>query len=382
MYKIRHLCNKTRHGVSLRFSKKNELRKLIKNIVVGINLFAVLLLCLAYLARVVDPEMIAFLQIFGLGYFYSLILNIGFVVFWIVKRSKWLLLSLVFIFLGWVNLQSTFQINFSAQAEESIKLLSYNVRAFDRFDWTKQKDAKQKIFNYIEKEQADIICYQEFFSKEKKGLSTFDTLLILQKAKKHHLAYYKRPNKLNLSGVATFSVYPILNKGKIEYDGNVISIFTDLKIKNDTIRVYNNHLQSIHFGVDNYSFIDNIEEADEDKVVDGIADIYRKLIKGYGKRAAEAKTLKQHMNKCKYPLIICGDFNDSATSYAYNKIRGELNDAFEEVGSGFDFSYVRGILNFRIDFILHSPAIIPLNFESKSLNYSDHYPVKFEFYLK
>lgn len=358
------------------------MRKLIKNIVISINTLAVLLLILAYLAKIIDSETIAFLQVFGLGYFYSLIFNIGFVVFWIVKRSKWFLFSLVFIFLGWENLQSTFQFNFATEAEDKIKIISYNVRAFDRFDWTKQKNSKQKIFNYIKKEQAEIICYQEFFSKNKKGLSTFDTLLILQKAKNHHLAYYKQANKLNLSGVATFSVFPIVNKGKIEYDGNVISIFTDLKIKNDTIRVYNNHLQSIHFGAENYSFIDNIEDADEEIVLDGVKSIYKKLITGYGKRAAEAKTLKEHISKCTYPVIACGDFNDSPTSYAYHKIKGNLSDAFEEKGRGFDFSYVRGIFNFRIDFILHSPSISPLNFETESLNYSDHYPLKFEFILE
>lgn len=355
------------------------MRKLIKSIVVTTNLLAGLLLVPAYLARLISPQYIEFIHVFALGYFYSLVLNILFIVFWIVKKSKWAFLSTALILIGWINLQLSFQYNISRESDKAIKLLSYNVRAFDRFDWTGQKGSKKNIIDFVTKEQPEIICYQEFFSKSKKGLSTFDTLLLLQKAKNHHLAYYKQAGKLNLSGVATFSVYPIVNKGKLELEESIVAIFSDMRVNNDTLRVYNTHLQSVHFGYDNYTFIDNIKDADEDKMMTGMKNIYKKLLKGYSKRAKQAEFLQKHIKKCKYRKIVCGDFNDASTSYTYRNIRGNLNDAFVSAGKGFGFSYVRGLLNFRIDFIFYSSGIVPLRFKTEHLKYSDHYPLLFEF---
>lgn len=358
------------------------MRKLIKKIVVSVNIFFVFMLILTYLAQIIKPTFLAFLQVLSLSYFYLLLINIGFVVFWIVKRSKWALLSLGFIALGYDNLQSIFQINLADEGENSIKLISYNVRAFDRYDWNELTNSKQKIFEFIQEEQPDIICYQEFFSKDKSGFSTFDTLLVLQKAKNHHLAYYKLPKVLNLSGVAIFSVYPIVNKGVLEFDNHIFSIFVDLKIKNDTVRIYNNHLQSVHFGEDNYKFIDNIENAQQEEMMPGIKNIYKKLVSAYEKRLEQSNLLSTHIEQCNYPKIVCGDFNDGTNSYTYDRIKGNLLDAFEEKGLGFGFSYVRGILKFRIDFVLHSPTIQALNFRTKRKNYSDHYPLIFEFQTK
>jgi len=355
------------------------MRRILKKIVVSINIFFIFMLSLTYLAQIVKPTFLAFLQVLSLSYFYLLLINIGFVIFWIVKKSKWAFLSLGFIALGYDNLQSTFQINFAEEGENTIKLISYNVRAFDRYDWTKQKNSKQKIFEFIQAEQPDIVCYQEFFSKDKAGYSTFDTLLLIQKAKNHHLAYYKLPKELNLSGVAIFSVYPIVSKGVLELDEHIFSIFVDLKIENDTIRVYNNHLQSVHFGEDNYNFIDNIENAEQEEMVPGIKNIYKKLVVAYEKRLEQSNLLTEHINECKHPKIICGDFNDGSNSYTYDRIKGNLLDAFEEKGFGFGFSYVRGILKFRIDFIFHSHSIQTLDFSTKRQNYSDHYPLIFKF---
>ncbi len=357
------------------------MRKTIKQIVVGANLFFVFLITLSYLAQIIKPLHLAFLQIVGLGHLYLLIVNLGFVTFWLIKGSRWAFLSLFFILIGFDNLQSTFQFNFAETQENSIKLLSYNVRAFDRYNWSNTNHAKQKMFDFIQDEQPQIICYQEFFSRQKDGLSTFDTLLLLQKAKNHHLAYYKVPKKLNLTGVAIFSTFPIVKKGKIEYNGNIFSIFTDLKINNDTLRVYNCHLQSVHFGEDNYNFIDSIEEADQKKVYKGVKNIYGKLISAYEKRLAQAQLLKEHTNSCPHQIILTGDFNDGSNSYVYNFLKENLFDTFEDKAKGFGFSYVRGILKFRIDFIFRSQNIYSLNFETRKYNYSDHYPLIYQFSL-
>ena len=357
------------------------MRKIVKKLFIIFNLIAVILLLLSYLSGVVSPKHFTIIQFFSLAYFLILIINIAFVFFWSVFKSKWLLLSLLIILLGWKQLKSAFQINFHSESEKKIKLISYNVRAFDRFDWTKKNGSKEKIFRFIQNEQPDIICYQEFFSKDRKGLSTFDTLLILQKAKEHHLAYYKQEGRVNLSGVATFSTYPIVNRGELEYDDIIFSIYTDLQIGDDTIRLFNSHLQSIHFAKNNYDFLENLTDTEQTEFISGLKSIYQKINKGFKKRAVQASRIRKEIDTSPYPVIVCGDFNDTPFSFSYNEIRGELFDAFEQAGNGFGFSYEKGIMNYRIDFVLFSNKIIPLSFSVEDLKYSDHYPVKFIFSL-
>ena len=40
------------------------------------------------------------------------------------------------------------------------------------------------------------------------------------------------------------------------------------------------------------------------------------------------------MKSCPYPIIICGDFNDTPVSYAYQQLGDNMIDAFLESGNG------------------------------------------------
>ena len=67
--------------------------------------------------------------------------------------------------------------------------------------------------------------------------------------------------------------------------------------------------------------------------------------------------------------------NNSAFSYVYRTIKGELKDAFEEAGSGFGKSYNYKYYPARIDYIFVEQNIEVKQFSS--LDYfiqSDHFP--------
>ena len=82
----------------------------------------------------------------------------------------------------------------------------------------------------------------------------------------------------------------------------------------------------------------------------------------------------EEVKKCKYPFIICGDFNDSPISYTYHELTHKMNDAFKEVGKGFANTYVR-FFPYRIDYILYNKNLKAVNFSSPRVDFSDHYPV-------
>jgi len=101
----------------------------------------------------------------------------------------------------------------------------------------------------------------------------------------------------------------------------------------------------------------------------------------YKKRAEESQVIKKHMQSSPYPIILCGDFNDTPLSYAYNTISKNLKDAFKESGKGIGQSFVK-IPTLRIDYILHNECFNSYNYKRHKQKLSDHYAVSCEVEVK
>ena len=342
-------------------------------------------LLLSYLSSYVSPQENTILPLFGLLYQYLLLINIIFIVYWIFRKKFIFLLSLITIIIGWNFFNDFVQFRLPDNSStnktlnvNTFKLLSYNVRLFDLYNWSNNKKTRNKMFKYIKSQDADILCFQEFYNDDTNNFSTLDTLLKFQKAKFFHDAYTYNVNGIYHFGIATFSSYPIVGKGEIRFNHtNNICIYTDIKINNDTIRIYNNHLQSIHLHKKDYLFINNINN-EKDKIK-GAEGIVKRLRIAYKKRAHQVEIISENIKKSPYPVIVCGDFNDTPTSYAYRKMRSNLNDAFVECGYGFGNTYNRKITAFRIDYILYDDFFKASNFRISRIKYSDHYPVQCRF---
>lgn len=356
------------------------MRKYLHKILICINLLLIASLLLSYLSVYISPEDLWVLAFFGLVYPYILLLNLFFLIYWLIRKKKKLfILSLLVIALGWSYITDLIQLPFSsnkqANTESSLKFLSYNIRLFDLYNWSHNKATRDRIFDFINKEKPDILCFQEFYSDDIGYFSTLDTLTKFQKASYSHTAYTSNVQKVYHFGIATFSTYPIVSKGSIRFEktGN-ICIYTDIKINNDTIRIYNNHLESIRFQAENYNFIDSIYLKNNEQIK-GVKDIMRKLKYAYIKRAHQADIISENIQQSPYPVIVCGDFNDTPVSYAYHKIKNNLKDAFVESGSGIGNTYLGKLPFLRIDFILHSKTLKSCKFEIPKVKFSDHYPI-------
>lgn len=88
------------------------------------------------------------------------------------------------------------------------------------------------------------------------------------------------------------------------------------------------------------------------------------------------------ITESKYPVILCGDFNDTPNSYTYYKFKSILEDAFVSVGNGYAYSYRKALSLLRIDYFFYSEEIEPLDFYYKSYPMSDHRAGFFSFRLK
>lgn len=363
-------------------SKYFSLNHFYSKIFLFVNFIAAISVGLSYLSIYISPEKIWFLAFFGLAYPYILIVNIFFILIWVFKKKLWFLVSLFFILLGCNHFDDFFQIRFfssETKLTKPFKIMSYNVRIFDLYNWGKNwtynKKNRDHIFNLIKQEQPDIICFQEFYSDLKGEFVSPDSMTKFMKAKYYH-DYYNVITKKNYRfGIATFSTFPIVGKGEIHFNKTKnSSIYTDLKIGEDTVRIFNCHLESLHFHLDDYNFVDSILDPEKEQIT-GSKKIYRKLKNAFIKRSHQANTLSEKIKESQYPVFVCGDFNDSPISFAYHKVRGNLQDAFEESGNGIGNTYKGLLTSYRIDFILHSNSIKVANYKTIKVNYSDHYPI-------
>ena len=100
------------------------------------------------------------------------------------------------------------------------------------------------------------------------------------------------------------------------------------------------------------------------------------------KRAEQVEILRNEIENSPYPVIVCGDFNDTPVSYTYKNLKKDLKDSFVESGKGMGTSYQEFILPLRIDFILHDQKLLSDGYQVRDVDYSDHKPVQANLWFK
>jgi endonuclease/exonuclease/phosphatase family metal-dependent hydrolase len=245
--------------------------------------------------------------------------------------------------------------------EKDFTVMSYNVRLLNVFKWLDRDDVPSQILSFINDKNPDILCIQEYSNSAKIDLKVYP-----------HRYIFMQGNLIK-SGQAIFSKFPIIDQGNIVFENsNNNVVFADIKKGKDIIRVYNMHLQSIKISPDVTEINDNIEAIDQGKS----QKLYNRISKAFKQQQQQAEIIKEHKKNCLYPIIICGDMNNSAFSYVYRNIKGKLKDSFEEEGKGFGATYKFRYYPARIDYIFADEKMTVKRFESFSdFENSDHYPI-------
>jgi endonuclease/exonuclease/phosphatase family metal-dependent hydrolase len=277
--------------------------------------------------------------------------------------------------LGLTHLTSFFQFPFGKSHEvrkDDIKVISYNINLFHLYSWSKTGPTYKNVFEFIAKEKAKIVCLQEFYVENSKFTERQAKASLKMNS---HISYVVKKPKSGY-GLATYSSYPIVGSGEIKFDKTANAcIYTNIKIGKDTIRVYNIHLQSLKLKGRNMNFLLDENYRKDSQKMNEIKEIsfrYRDAIK---KRAQQVELVTNHIQNSPYPVIVCGDFNDSPISHTYRQMKRNLKDAFVEAGTGVGHTYKGFFPSFRIDYILFNSNFSATSYYSPSISYSDHYPV-------
>ncbi len=342
-------------------------------------------LLLSYLCPFVHPSDFWILPFFGLAYPVILLFTLLFFIYWLIMKSRMtFVVILVMIFGGKLHFRTVAMPFGTEEKSESdtvstLKITSYNVRLFDLYEWS---DAgkyvnRNAIFKYLQEQNSDVICFQEFYQQDRPTkFPTRDTLKGLLETPFCHEKYSHKLEGRQNFGIAMFSKYPMISRGDIVFEDplnidNNYCIFADIIKGKDTFRVYNVHLQSIKFKKDEYQvFSDSVHKIKEKKSTAQL--LLEKLRIAYPKRAEQARLVVEHMQQSPFPIIICGDFNDTPMSYTYNIFNGLYTDAFRNTSSGLGVTYAGKVPAGRIDYIFHSKNLHSSNFVIQKEVYSDH----------
>jgi endonuclease/exonuclease/phosphatase family metal-dependent hydrolase len=345
------------------------------------NLIAVVILLATYLAPVVSPITSWPLALLAMTFTFQLAVHAFFLIWWFLFRRKRMLLSGLVLLIGWGHIGDHIQFfgRDKANAEmkgAAVKVMSYNVRLFDLYQWSKSKQTRNAIFDMLRTEDPDILCLQEFFhSPDKIFFRTKEALLKDFRYTGVHERYSQRARLQQHFGIATFSTRPIVGKGNIEFpeNPNNLCIWTDIALEQDTIRVYNAHLASYHFGDEDYKFIQELDtDVNTDTLKSGGLRILKRLRRGFRLRADEVQRIVDHMQDSPHPVLYCGDMNDVPMSYGYHLLRETLSDAFVESGRGAGGTYIGNLPSLRIDHILYGPEFDAWEFRTHPEELSDH----------
>lgn len=326
----------------------------IDKFVFFINSLAATTLLLAYILPYVEPKRFAFVSVLSLTVPFLIIVNLLFVIYWLLKVKKQMLLSLIVLLIGFQHVASLYNFSASKQVDDAnnIVVMNYNVRLFNVFKWIPDINAGKEISAFIDEKKPDIISMQDYRPDKAIGLK----------------GYYKFESLSGgkiINGQAIFSKFPIINKGTIEFPNTFNNaIFADVVKGKDTIRVYNVHLQSFKIDVSTDPLKKETSE-----------NLFKRVRKTFSLQQAQTELFLDHKAKCIYKVIVCGDFNNTAYSYVYKEIKRDMKDAFVEAGNGFGRSFDFKFFPVRIDYIMVDDHFEVNGFKTFDVKFSDHFPI-------
>lgn len=360
---------------------KGSVRYIIGRVAAIIALVVALLLLVSSYSYLISPFRSVIFSFLGLAYPIFFVLNILLLLLFLFIKKKLALIPIAAMLLSWGSITSYFPLNVSSKEAvscDSLVILTYNTQHFAMYR-SHTEDNPNPVLRYVADSGADIICMQEFghFHKEP-FLTVYDVRSELN-------AKYPYHNVVSKNGLemACYSKYPIKKSYKIDFGERTLNnaCYYDIDVNGRTITVFNNHLESNKIDdTDKVVYKDVIKHGSTERLDELGNRLLPKLAEAFRIRARQSWLVAEQIAKNPHPVIVCGDFNDTPQSYAYNQVRGDLGDAVVDAGFGPTITYHASGFLFRIDHILYDEDVFTVvDVERGDLKGSDHYPLKATF---
>ncbi len=237
------------------------------------------------------------------------------------------------------------------------------------------------MINFLKEMDADILLLQEF--TEDTNPSFYSNTRMLHDSLGYTYYYTSKdlvldvPGGTHERGNAIFSRLPLYDTTKLCYQNlslNECAISADISFENKKIKLFTTHLVSMNIKKGLIHRTDEAFKRYDSAYIYGTST-FNKLIHYDTVHSNQATELRNFANKSKFPLVISGDLNSTPTSFTYNIIKGDLQDAFLKKGLGFGRTFVGLSPTLRIDYIFVDQAFNVVQFQSPRLYLSDHFPL-------
>jgi len=351
-----------------------QLKQFTVNLIVGANVVAVTIMLFAGFSDRLSPVDYPRLSCIGMAFPFFLLVNLMFLFLWLVIKWRKAWIPVAGFCLAYIPISTYMPLNPRQDVPEgSIKLMSYNVCTYSGN--SKYNDAFDQILAYIQQQQADIVCVQEdvdtwrrYMMKKYGEIYPYNDTTVLKKS------------DANFNGVGIHTRFPILRKERIPYPSRANGSVAYYLLKDqDTLLVINNHFECTHLTKEDRSRYHDIlkGEMKGDTMRTESMLLIDKLGNTAAKRAPEAEAVHRYIEAHRqYPVIVCGDFNDTPISYSHYIVGQGLTDCFRASGKGIGLSYNQKGFWVRIDHIFCSSDFVPYNCQvDAEIDLSDHYPM-------
>ncbi len=347
-----------------------------------LNILAAVVYLLAAFAPCLDPAKWWFISLMGLGFAFICVAHLLFIIFWLVLKPRYALISFFTLLIGWKSISVFFAFH-SWQAfnhskpKNTLRVVHWNVARF--IEWSRNNNkgsqTRLKMMAELKAQNADVLCLSEFFHST--DSIYYDNLHYVM----NHLGFpyyhysWDGDGGNQWLGQAIFSKTPIIDSGTIHYPQPTMPealIHADVIFNKDTIRFYTTHLQSVRFRKRDYESIEKIKNRD-DSLLENSKNIFSKLKAGLIYRSTQADIVKKEINSSPHAFILTGDLNDVPNSYTYFTISEGLQDVFLKEGFGIGRTYSHLSPTLRIDYILTTNNFEIQQFNRIAKNLSDHY---------
>lgn len=352
-----------------------------KRFLLFLNILATTCFLLACLSPYLNPEKWWMISILGLGFAFLLTIQIVFVFFWLVFKTRFALISFLALLIGWKSISVFFATHTtpdfnSTKPKDVLRVVHWNVARF--IEWKRNNNRgsriRLKMMDQLKAQNADVLCLVEFFHST--DPIYYDNLNHVMNKLGYPYYYFSwdEDGGSQWVGQAIFSKYPIVDSGLVRYAAPSMPealIHADIIFNGDTIRFYTTHLQSVRFRKQDYESLEKIKR--QDSLLKNSKNIFSKLKRGFVYRSYQTSLLKDVIDSTAHPFVLTGDMNDVPNSYTYFNISKNLQDAFLEKGFGVGRTYASISSTLRIDYIFTTKDFSVQQFNRLVRDYSDHY---------
>lgn len=353
----------------------SKLKSLLLNVLAAVNITCIVLMLVAGYSDRFSPVDYPWLAAMGLFFPFFVLLCLLFVPVWVLLNLRRLLIPIVGFLLAYFPIRIYMPLHGNTHpADNDIVVVTYNVCGFGGN--YKYEHGLDSVCDYLESLHPDIICLQE----EQYYKSTPTQERIGRFMPYNDTTCVSKTSGKLVNAIGIHTRFPILRKEIIDYPSNSNgSVAYYLKREHDTLIVINNHLESSHLNnKDRHRYEEMIEGSMEsDTIRSEATDLLRKLTGGMAIRAGHVEKIRDFIeNHNQYPIIVCGDFNDTPISYTRHVMSIGMADCFVEAGQGLGLSFNRRWFNLRIDHMMCSDEFEPVKcIVDSKMDASDHYPL-------